>query len=78
MTAATAAFEQLGLIRERLTKLQSLAADIDDTGFSTQVDFAMRANTAAMTRVQTLLARTTTEPAGADLDSQHAGGLRGG
>lgn len=79
-TPAHAAFEYLGQIREQLTKLQDLAADIDDDFFSSQLDFAMRANTTAMTRANTLLQlhRTTTGPADEDLDSQHVGGARGG
>jgi hypothetical protein len=67
------AFELHGQIRERLTQLQSLAADLEDPQLSMAVRGAMTANTAGLTRTNDLLQATKpTDPLDADLDSQNA------
>lgn len=72
------AFEHLGQIRERLTKSEYLAADIDDDQLSRALDGAMRANTVAMARTHVLLASArATEPHDAHLDSERVVGPRG-
>lgn len=74
---ARQAFERLGQIREHLTALQDIAADLEDPSLSMSVRSAMTVNTNALKRVNELLqSLKATDPAGEDLDSQHAGGAR--
>ena len=49
------AFERLGRVREHLTALQSLAADIEDASLSVDVRSALTVNARAMTRAEQLL-----------------------
>jgi hypothetical protein len=76
-TRARQAFEQLGQIREHLTALQDIAADLEDPSLSMSVRNAMSVNTNALYRVNEILqSLKATDPADEDLDSQHAGGAR--
>lgn len=78
-TATRRAFQTLGEIRERLTDLQSLAADLEDPQLSMSVRNAMLVNTDAIERVNALLqAIKRTDALDADQDSQHVEGARGG
>jgi hypothetical protein len=71
--ALSHAFELHGQIRERLTSLQTLAADLEDPKLSIAVRGAIVANTSGMGRLSNLLQQTnTTDPNGDDLDSQNA------
>lgn len=80
ISAIQEAWELLGRGRELITKLENLAADIEDPALSLSIRNARLANTGAMTRAKTLLdlERTTTGALDADLDSQHVEGARGG
>ena len=60
------AFELHGQIREKLTALQNVAADLEDAQLSRSVSDAMRANTAGIARAHLLL---ETEKATALLDA---------
>lgn len=67
------AFELHGQIRERLTALQSLAADLEDPTLSVAVRGAITANTAGIARTNELLQQEkTTDPLSASLDSLNA------
>lgn len=66
------AFELHGQIRERLTALQNLAADLEDQALSVAVNGALVANTSGIRRTNQLLQETkTTDALEADLESQH-------
>ena len=74
------AFEILGEIREHLDDLQVVAADLDSSPFSVDVNTLRRWNTSAIERITRLrmIERETTGLRDEDLDSHHAAEPRGG
>lgn len=78
MTATlTRAIERLGIMRENLTALQGMAADLEDAEFSQLIRGLMHSNTAAMERL-TDLRKEDDEGARHDFAGQSADTLRGG